>query len=115
MERLFADTLGRYDCLFVGPHGDDVLLACPARVLNEVERGSYPKPRVDYVPVPCLHCEEAPCIEAATAAHPTTQSNQWLSGLWAGNANWKSHPREVSMRAPQGLACISTDPGKDSV
>ena len=34
--------------------------------VNEVERGAYPKPKVDYVPVPCLHCEDAPCIEAAT-------------------------------------------------
>jgi LmbE family N-acetylglucosaminyl deacetylase len=32
-------VLGRYDSLFIAPHADDVLLACPARVLNEVERG----------------------------------------------------------------------------
>jgi Fe-S-cluster-containing dehydrogenase component len=31
----------------------------------EVERGSYPKPKLDYVPTPCLHCEEAPCIAVA--------------------------------------------------
>jgi Fe-S-cluster-containing dehydrogenase component len=33
--------------------------------LVEVERGTYPKPRLDYIPLPCLHCESAPCIDAA--------------------------------------------------
>jgi Fe-S-cluster-containing dehydrogenase component len=33
--------------------------------VKEVERGSYPKPKLDYIPVPCLHCEEAPCIDVA--------------------------------------------------
>jgi LmbE family N-acetylglucosaminyl deacetylase len=31
--------LERYDSLFVGPHGDDVALACPARLLAEAESG----------------------------------------------------------------------------
>jgi Fe-S-cluster-containing dehydrogenase component len=31
----------------------------------EVERGTYPKPRLDYIPTPCMHCETAPCIDAA--------------------------------------------------
>lgn len=34
--------------------------------VREYERGSFPKVKVDYVPVPCLHCTHAPCIEAAT-------------------------------------------------
>ena len=33
--------------------------------LNEVERGAYPRPRLDYVPISCQHCAEAPCMEAA--------------------------------------------------
>lgn len=33
--------------------------------VKEVERGAYPKPKLDYVPLPCLHCEKAPCIAAA--------------------------------------------------
>jgi Fe-S-cluster-containing dehydrogenase component len=33
--------------------------------INEVERGSYPKPKVDYIPIPCMHCESAPCVDAA--------------------------------------------------
>jgi Fe-S-cluster-containing dehydrogenase component len=33
--------------------------------INEVERGSYPKPKVDYIPIPCMHCETAPCVDAA--------------------------------------------------
>jgi Fe-S-cluster-containing dehydrogenase component len=31
----------------------------------EVERGTYPKPRLDYIPTPCMHCETAPCVDAA--------------------------------------------------
>jgi Fe-S-cluster-containing dehydrogenase component len=34
--------------------------------VNEVERGSIPKVRVTYTPILCMHCEDAPCIEAAT-------------------------------------------------
>jgi Fe-S-cluster-containing dehydrogenase component len=33
--------------------------------VKEVERGTYPKPKVDYIPVPCMHCEDAPCIDAS--------------------------------------------------
>ena len=34
--------------------------------IQEIERGEYPKPKVDYIPKPCLHCEDAPCLGAAT-------------------------------------------------
>lgn len=34
--------------------------------IKEIERGTYPKPKVSYIPVPCQHCAEAPCIDAAT-------------------------------------------------
>ena len=34
--------------------------------IKEVERGVYPKPKLDYIPKPCQHCEDAPCIDAAT-------------------------------------------------
>ena len=33
--------------------------------IKEVERGTYPKPKLDYIPMPCQHCETAPCIEVA--------------------------------------------------
>ncbi len=33
--------------------------------VNEIERGKYPKPKVSYIPKPCMHCETAPCIDAA--------------------------------------------------
>ena len=33
--------------------------------IKEVERGSYPKPKLDYIPTPCMHCEDAPCMDAA--------------------------------------------------
>jgi Fe-S-cluster-containing dehydrogenase component len=34
--------------------------------VTEVERGKYPRPRLDYVAVPCQHCAQAPCVAAAT-------------------------------------------------
>ena len=37
--RLDTDGLERYESLFIAPHGDDVALGCPARVLGEAERG----------------------------------------------------------------------------
>jgi Fe-S-cluster-containing dehydrogenase component len=33
--------------------------------VKEVERGTFPRPRLDYVPIPCQHCEAAPCEAAA--------------------------------------------------
>ena len=33
--------------------------------VKEVERGVYPKPKVSYIPKPCMHCESAPCISAS--------------------------------------------------
>ena len=33
--------------------------------VKEIERGSYPKPKVDYIPLPCVQCEAAPCIAVA--------------------------------------------------
>jgi Fe-S-cluster-containing dehydrogenase component len=33
--------------------------------VKEIERGTYPKPKLDYIPLPCLHCEDAPCIDVA--------------------------------------------------
>jgi Fe-S-cluster-containing dehydrogenase component len=33
--------------------------------MKEVERGAYPRPRLSYIPIPCMHCEDAPCIDAA--------------------------------------------------
>jgi Fe-S-cluster-containing dehydrogenase component len=32
--------------------------------VREHERGSFPKVKVSYVPVPCQHCADAPCIAA---------------------------------------------------
>ena len=32
--------------------------------IQEVERGEYPKPKIDYVPRPCMHCADAPCMGA---------------------------------------------------
>lgn len=33
--------------------------------VKEIERGAYPRPKVDYVPIPCQHCAEAPCMAVA--------------------------------------------------
>jgi Fe-S-cluster-containing dehydrogenase component len=34
--------------------------------IGEKERGSYPKVKLSYIPLPCLHCGDAPCIKAAS-------------------------------------------------
>src|SRR4030043_485211 len=34
------------------------------RIIEE-ERGKYPKVKADFIAVPCMHCEKAPCVEAA--------------------------------------------------
>lgn len=41
MERFSLETLARYDCIFISPHGDDAMLACPARLQAEAERGRH--------------------------------------------------------------------------
>jgi Fe-S-cluster-containing dehydrogenase component len=33
--------------------------------VKEIERGTYPKPKVAYIPMPCMHCQAAPCIAAS--------------------------------------------------
>lgn len=33
--------------------------------INEIERGKFPRPKLAYIPVPCMHCESAPCIAAS--------------------------------------------------
>jgi Fe-S-cluster-containing dehydrogenase component len=33
--------------------------------IKEIERGTWPKPKLDYIPLPCQHCETAPCIDVA--------------------------------------------------
>lgn len=39
MNVLNTQWLGRYDSLFVSPHGEDVALGCPARLLSEAASG----------------------------------------------------------------------------
>lgn len=39
MDTIDPDQLGRCDALFVTPRGEDVLLACPARIEREAEKG----------------------------------------------------------------------------
>ena len=33
--------------------------------IKEVEGGKYPRPRLNYIAVPCQHCQNAPCVDAA--------------------------------------------------
>jgi Fe-S-cluster-containing dehydrogenase component len=43
--------------------------------VNELERGSCPKVKVSYIPLPCLHCEDASCISAAPAGTVTRRKD----------------------------------------
>ncbi len=33
--------------------------------VKEIERGKFPRPKLDYLPIPCMHCESAPCMNVA--------------------------------------------------
>ena len=33
--------------------------------VKEVEGGKYPRPRLNYIAIPCQHCQNAPCTDAA--------------------------------------------------
>ncbi len=33
--------------------------------VREIERGRYPRPKVSYVPTPCMHCQSTPCATRA--------------------------------------------------
>jgi len=33
--------------------------------MKEIERGHYPRPKLSYIPTPCMQCEDAPCLAAA--------------------------------------------------
>jgi Fe-S-cluster-containing dehydrogenase component len=37
--------------------------------VREQERGTFPKVKVSYIPVPCQHCADAPCIDRTDAVH----------------------------------------------
>ena len=67
---------GCYNCFLAcrdEHYGNDYLPLSAAQPLEgqfwmqvkEVERGRYPRPKLSYIPVPCMQCEEAPCIAAA--------------------------------------------------
>ena len=67
---------GCYNCFLACRdeyYGNDYLPLSMAQPLNnqfwmqikEVERGEYPKPKVEYIPTPCMHCQSAPCMDAA--------------------------------------------------
>jgi Fe-S-cluster-containing dehydrogenase component len=71
-----AKCNGCYNCFLACRdeyYGNDYLPYSAAQPLNgqfwmqvkEIERGVYPKPKVSYIPTPCMHCETAPCMIAA--------------------------------------------------
>ena len=36
--------------------------------VNDVERADYPAVKLDWLPTPCMHCEDAPCVKASGGA-----------------------------------------------
>lgn len=68
--------IGCYNCFlacqdeFCGNAYDGYAAAAPMEGHNwmrvtEVERGQYPRVKMSYVPMTCMHCEDAPCVAAA--------------------------------------------------
>ena len=68
---------GCYNCFLAcrdEHYGNDYLPLSAAQPLNgqfwmqirEIERGKFPRPKLSYIPVPCMQCKDAPCITAAT-------------------------------------------------
>ena len=68
---------GCYNCFLAcrDEHfGNDYLPLSAAQPLNgqfwmqikEIERGKFPRPKLSYIPIPCMQCKDAPCISAAT-------------------------------------------------
>lgn len=68
---------GCYNCFLAcrDEHfGNDYLPLSAAQPLNgqfwmqikEIERGQFPRPKLSYIPIPCMQCKDAPCINAAT-------------------------------------------------
>lgn len=43
--------------------------------VNQKDRGTVPKVRVSYLPVPCMHCANPPCEKAATGGAVYTRSD----------------------------------------
>jgi Fe-S-cluster-containing dehydrogenase component len=69
--------VGCYNCFltcrdeFAGNEYPGYAAAQPMSGMNwtkviEIERGQYPKVKVDHVPVQCMHCDSAGCIKAAS-------------------------------------------------
>ena len=38
----------------------------------EQERGQFPKVKVDYIAVPCMHCDNAACVRGRRGRRPST-------------------------------------------
>ena len=60
--------------------------------INEVERGSYPKPKLDYIPTPCMQCESAPCMDAA-ADEAVYRREDGIVLIDPHKANWSALDR----------------------
>jgi Fe-S-cluster-containing dehydrogenase component len=71
-----SKCIGCYNCFlacrdeFAGNEYKSYSAAQPMEGQNwirviEKERGQYPKVKVSYTPIPCMHCDDAPCIKMA--------------------------------------------------
>ena len=58
--------------------------------VKEIERGTYPKPKVDYIPLPCQHCETLPAWNRGRRRSRAT------GGRTASSSSTRRRPRARS-------------------
>jgi tetrathionate reductase subunit B len=49
--------------------------------LNEFVRGTVPKVKMHYLPVPCMHCDDAPCLKACPVKGVITKREDGLVSI----------------------------------
>jgi len=101
-----TNGLERYESLFIAPHGDDVALGCPARVLEEVERGRRVLVMALFEPVgsdtPAARAVRELGADYAAAGLPAAQARRARAAAPAG-AGQSDDDEEVALEAARLL------------
>lgn len=69
--------------------------------VTEHERGRFPKVKVDYMVVPCLHCEDAACVAAASGG----AVHERADGIVLIDPQKAEGQKDLVQSCPHGLIC----------